>query len=67
MTNRQQQIYDFIKKHIEDKKYPPTIREICTAMGIKSSSTVHEHLSKMRKGGHINFMDSLPRTISIID
>lgn len=67
MTNRQQDIYDFIRNHIAEKKYSPTIREIGEALGIKSSSTVHEHLSKMRKNGHINFVDSSPRTLSIVE
>ncbi len=67
MTKRQKEIFDFIKSHINEKQYPPTIREIATELGIKSSSTVHEHLSNMRKKGYINFIDTLPRTLSIVE
>jgi len=67
MSERQQQIYDYIKNHINEKQYPPTMREISAATGFKSVSTVHGHLVNMRKKKYINFMDSLPRTISIVD
>lgn len=67
MSERQQQIYDYIKNHIVEKQYPPTVREIAVAVGLKSSSTVHGHLDTMRKKKYINFMDSLPRTISIVE
>lgn len=67
MTKRQREIYNYIKNHIAEKQYPPTIREIAEAIGLKSPSTVHGHLDRMRKMGHINFIDSLPRTLSIVE
>lgn len=67
MRARQQQIYDFIQLYIEENKYPPTIREITLGVGLKSVSTVHGHLDRMRKSGHINFVDSFPRTLSIVE
>ena len=67
MSERQQQIYDYIKIFIKENSYPPSIREITTAVGLKSSSTVHGHLDRMRKKRYINFVDTLPRTISIVD
>ena len=67
MTDRQQQIYNFIKIHIEEKRYPPTVREISDAVKLKSSSTTHRHLVVLRKKGYIDFVASLPRTISIVD
>ena len=66
MGERQKKIYDYIKYYIEENKYPPTIREIATGVGLKSSSTVHGHLDRMRKSGYIDFADSLPRTLRII-
>lgn len=67
MKKRQKQIYEFIKSYIEVNNYSPSIREISVGVGLKSSSTVHGHLDTMRDKGYINFMDSLPRTISIVD
>lgn len=66
MGNRQQLIYDFIKGYIDQNQYPPTIREIATGVGLKSSSTVHGHLDRMRDKGYIDFVDSLPRTLRVI-
>jgi len=65
MSERQQQIYNFIKTHIVEKQYPPTVREITTAVRLKSSSTTHRHLVELRKKGYIDFVATLPRTISI--
>lgn len=65
MTKRQKQIYDYIKSYIRENSYPPTIREITEAVGLKSPSTVHGHLNKMRDNGYIDFANSLPRTLSI--
>ena len=49
----QQKILDFIRKEIEDKGYPPSVREICAAVGLKSTSTVHAHLNNLEKRGLI--------------
>ena len=67
MSERQQQIYDYIKIYTTEKRFPPTIREIATAVGLKSSSTVHRHLGEMREKRYIDFVDSAVRTISIVD
>lgn len=66
MRERQQKIYDYIKSYIEEKQYPPTIREIAKAVGLNSPSTVHGHLDRMRRKGYIDFIDSLPRTLRIL-
>lgn len=66
MGNRQQQIYDFIKRYIAEKQYAPTVREITVAVGLKSPSTTHGHLDRMREKGYIDFADSLPRTLRVI-
>jgi len=67
MTERQQKIFVFIKKYIEENRYSPTTREITSGIGLKSVSSVHGHLVKMRKNGYIDFIDFLPRTLSIME
>lgn len=51
--DKQQQILSFIESHTREKGYPPTIREICTAVGLNSPSTVHGYLSRLEKAGYI--------------
>lgn len=65
MTDRQKNILKFIKSYIKENRYPPTSREITSGVGLKSVSTVHGHLVRMRKNGYIDFIDCLPRTLSI--
>ena len=55
MTDRQRRVYDFIRGHIEDKGWPPTIREIGNHMGIASPNGVYAHLKAMEKKGWIEF------------
>ena len=45
----QQRILDFIKSEIEEKGYPPSVREICAAVGLRSTSTVHAHLNHLEE------------------
>lgn len=66
MTKRQQDIYDYIRTFITENHYSPSIREIAAAVGIKSSSTVHAHLEKMRVKGYIKFINSTSRTLQIV-
>lgn len=66
MNNRQQMIFEFIKGYIEKNRFSPTTREITSGIGLRSSSTVHGHLVKMRKNGYIDYIDSHPRTLSIV-
>lgn len=62
---RQKEIYIFIQAFINENKFSPTVREIAEAVNLKSSSTAHGHLNKLREKGYITFMDSFPRTIQI--
>lgn len=64
---RQLQILDFIKKEVKEKGYPPSVREIGEAVGLASSSTVHEHLNKLERKGYIRRDPSKPRAIEILD
>lgn len=63
----QQRILDFIKQEIEDKGYPPSVREICTAVGLKSTSTVHAHLNHLEQQGLIRRDSTKPRALEVID
>ena len=52
LTDRQQQVLDYIKQTVNDRGYPPSVREIGDAVGLSSPSTVHSHLNSLVKGGH---------------
>ena len=51
--DKQQQILNFIEKQVSEKGYPPTVREICDAVGLNSPATVHGYLKRLEKNGHI--------------
>lgn len=63
----QQKILDFIKAEIEDKGYPPSVREICTAVGLRSTSTVHAHLNHLERQGLIRRDSTKPRALEVLD
>ncbi|ADQ06961.1 transcriptional repressor, LexA family [Caldicellulosiruptor acetigenus I77R1B] len=67
LTKKQEEILEFIKKRIKEKGYPPAVREICEATGLKSTSTVHGHLTRLEKKGYIRRDPSKPRAIEIVD
>lgn len=67
ITEKQQQILDFMKKSILETGYPPTVREICDAVGLKSTSSVHSHLEILEKNGYIRRDPTKPRAIEICD
>jgi repressor LexA len=67
ISNRQQAILDFIKHEVAAKGYPPSVREICNAVGLASSSTVHGHLERLEKKGLIRRDPTKPRAIEILD
>ncbi len=62
---RQQQILDYLKKHLKQKGYPPSVREIGKAVGLSSSSTVHSHLEALEKKGYIRKDPTKPRALKI--
>ena len=53
ITQKQSEILEYIKKEILSKGYPPTVRDICTAVELKSTSSVHAHLETLEKNGYI--------------
>jgi repressor LexA len=66
ISRRQQQILDYIKQETETQGYPPSVREIGRAVGLKSTSTVHGHLSQLEKKGYIRRDSSKPRAIEVL-
>lgn len=64
LSPRQEQILDYIKKRIRDSGYPPSVREIGHAVGLKSSSTVHAHLVQLEKKGYLRKDAAKPRAIA---
>ena len=67
ITAKQQEILEYIKETILKKGYPPAVREICEAVNLKSTSSVHSHLETLEKNGYIRRDPTKPRTIEIID
>ena len=66
LTKRQSEIFEFIKLQIDKTGYPPTVREIGTALGLHSPSTVHAHLAKLERSGVLRRDPSKPRAIEIL-
>ena len=62
----QQKILDFLNEQIQLKGYPPSVREICAAVGLKSTSTVHSYLEKLKKEGLIQKDATKPRALKIV-
>lgn len=67
ITIKQQEILEFIKDVILKKGYPPTVREICETVNLKSTSSVHAHLESLEKNGYIKRDPTKPRAIEICD
>ena len=67
ISTKQQEILDYIKENILQKGYPPSVREICEAVKLKSTSSVHSHLETLEKNGYIRRDPTKPRTIEILD
>ena len=65
VNTKQQEIYEFLKTYTENKGYPPSVREICAAVSLKSTSTVHGHLKRLEKKGFIKRDPSKPRALEI--
>ncbi len=67
ITKKQTEILEYIKAQILNKGYPPSVRDICTAVDLKSTSSVHAHLETLEKNGYIRRDPTKPRAIEIID
>ena len=67
ISQKQSEILEYIKEQILTKGYPPAVREICEAVHLKSTSSVHSHLETLEKNGYIRRDPTKPRAIEIID
>lgn len=67
ITEKQREILEFMKQEILSKGYPPAVREICEAVHLKSTSSVHSHLETLEKNGYIRRDPAKPRAIEIVD
>ncbi|HHU49029.1 MAG TPA: transcriptional repressor LexA [Clostridiales bacterium] len=67
LSEKQRKILDFLKQEILTRGYPPSVREICDAVGLKSTSTVHGYLERLEKKGLIRRDPTKPRAIEILD
>ncbi len=67
ISNKQREILEYIKSEILAKGYPPSVREICEAVHLKSTSSVHAHLETLEKNGYIRRDPTKPRAIEIVD
>ena len=66
ISDKQKMILDFLNKEIQEKGYPPSVREICQAVGLKSTSTVHGYLNRLEKKGMIKKDPTKPRALKIL-
>ena len=67
ISKKQQEILDYMKNEILNRGFPPSVREICEAVNLKSTSSVHSHLEALEKNGYIRRDATKPRAIEIID
>lgn len=67
ISAKQQEILDYIKEEILKRGYPPAVREICEAVNLRSTSSVHSHLETLEKNGYIHRDPTKPRAIEICD
>ncbi|MCY6483909.1 transcriptional repressor LexA [Clostridium aestuarii] len=65
-SDKQTEVYEYIKQYIREKGYPPSVRDICKGVGLSSTSTVHGHLSRLEKKGMIKRDSTKPRTIEVL-
>lgn len=67
LKDREQKILNYMKSEIKTKGYPPTVREICGALGIKSTSTVHKDIESLVRQGYLKKDPSKPRALMVVD
>ncbi len=66
LTDKQKRVMDFIEQEVKRWNYPPSVREICKALNISSTATVHGHLDTLESKGYISRMPTKPRAIKLI-
>lgn len=66
LSQRQAEILKYIQKTLDERGYPPSVREICAAVGLKSTSTVHSHLVNLERKGYLHRDPTKPRAIKVV-
>lgn len=66
LTERQRQTLEFVAEMVAERGYPPSVREIGTALGLASSSTVHSHLQALQRKGYLKIDPTKPRAIEVL-
>jgi repressor LexA len=66
LTDRQRQTLEFIAETVSDRGYPPSVREICEALGLASSSTVHSHMQALQRKGYLRIDPTKPRAVELL-
>jgi len=66
LTRRQQEIYNYLQKHFTELAYPPTLEELCNAMGVSSRGSMHKHVQALIEAGVVEPMDGRQRGIRLI-
>ncbi|MDQ3913730.1 MAG: transcriptional repressor LexA [Actinomycetota bacterium] len=66
LTDRQRQTLEYIAEMVADRGYPPSVREICDALGLASSSTVHSHMQALQRKGYLRIDPTKPRAIELL-
>src|SRR3989337_4281224 len=66
LTDRQRQTLQYVAETVAERGYPPSVREICEALGLASSSTVHSHFQALQKKGYIRIDPTKPRAIEVL-
>lgn len=67
LTENQEKVLNYIREEVYSKGYPPSVREICSALGFKSTSTVHAHISALEKKGILRKDPTKPRALEIVE
>ena len=67
LKDRERRILEYMKSEIRTKGYPPTVREICAALGIKSTSTAHKDIESLVRQGYLKKDPSKPRALMVVD
>ncbi len=67
LTSKQKNVYEFLKKHIKNTGYPPSVREVCEAVGLSSTSSAHAHLETLENKGYIRRSKTKNRSIEILE
>ncbi len=66
-TSKQREILDFLREFITENGYSPSVREICAAVGLSSTSSVHHHLAELRRQGYIDMAEGKNRTVTLLE